>query len=269
VSSTVPTEPEANVSREPTSCSCFPLGYYVVIPILLSTIGWSVSLIMDGCEYARLTGPTVAELTNDPSVPFIEVGFYWYRVPMQGDDGEWAVNRSDLCEKYDRDVVDVDGVWSFAVISRDFGVLLGGAGAVFLWFSCCFSYSKTTLRWAGYVLLLATVMLLLAFSWFGTSMCHGDGDKCTLGYGSTTDILTLIFWVVSTVLIFARFPSPRRTNVEHTGKRSAPSVSMELEISKPSVNRQRPMQQEDEEQQQQQVSTDALDSNCPNIPEIS
>jgi hypothetical protein len=272
--STAATEPEAttpttatNTSTEPNdSCSCFPLGYYVSIPIFLSTFGWFARLTQDGCDYARLTGPTVAELTNDPTVPFVEVGFHQYRIPSEGDNGEWTVSYVDGCEDYNTDVVDVNGVWTFAKITGYVSLVLGGAGALFLLFSCCFLHSKTTWRWAGYELLVATVMLLLTFSWFGTSMCRGDGDKCTLSYGSKADRLTLILWVVSTTMIFARFPSPRRANVEHAGERSAPSVPIELEMSQPSVDLQL---QPEEEEQQQQVSTDALDSNHPNIPEIS
>jgi hypothetical protein len=73
------------------------------------------------------------------------------------------------------------------------------------------------------------------------------------------------------MLIFARFPSPRRASVEHAGKRSAKSVSLELEMSQPSVNRQLQQEKDEEEkqQQQQQQVSDALKSNYPNIPEIS
>ncbi|KAL3770532.1 hypothetical protein ACHAWO_002249 [Cyclotella atomus] len=271
--STAATEPEAtppnearptatNASRESSDCSCCPLGYYVAIPILLSTFGWFTRLTQDGCDYARLTGPTMIELTNDPSLPFIEVGFHQYREPTKGDNGEWYIDYKTACEDYNTDVVDMDGVWTFAKIAGYLSLVLGGAGALFLWFSSCFLYSKTTWRWAGYELLFATVMLLLTYSWFGTSLCRGDGDRCTLSYGSKADLLSLILWVLSTISIFVRFPGPRRASTEQSNARSAP-VPIELEMSQPSVNLQQM------EQQQQQVSTNALDSNQPNIPEIS
>jgi hypothetical protein len=203
-------------SRKSNCCSCFPLRYYAAIPIVFSSFGWFLRLTWGGCGFARLTGPIVAELTNDPTVPFIDVGFHQYRVPSQFDDDiwfdddEWFINYVDACQSYNTDIVDVDGVWIFATISRYVSYVLGGAVTIFLWFSCCFSYSKATWRCAGYMLLLATVMLLLTFSWFGTSMCHGDGNKCTLSWDSEAEQITLISWAVATIFMFAPFPGPRQ-----------------------------------------------------------
>lgn len=79
-SSATTTEPETSADnearsrREPKECSCFPLGYYVAIPGLLATFGWFARLSQDGCDFARLTGPTVGEFISYVSGIHFSVG---------------------------------------------------------------------------------------------------------------------------------------------------------------------------------------------------
>lgn len=195
-----------------------------------------------------------AELT-DPSVPFLEVGFNQYRKPTKGDDGEWYISYTTGCEDYNTDAINIDGVWRFAKITGFLSLVLGGAGALFLWFSSCFRYSKTTWRWSGYELAFATIMQLLTYSWFGTNMCQGDGDRCALAYGSKADILTLILWFISAVLIFAKLP--RKVTPQNNRESTTISV-VELEMAHPSSDT----------QQHQPVGASA-DENRLDIPEIS
>lgn len=154
----------------------------------------------------------------------------------------------------------IDGAWTFAKIAGFVSLVLGGAGALFLWFASCFKYSKTTWRWAGYELVVATILQLLTYSWFGTSMCHGGGDRCALAYGSKADILTLVLWLVSSASIFVRFPSRYEYNTRQNT--TSPAVPTELEMAQHSA----------ETQQQQpppsQMSISTAD-NRQDIPEIS
>ena len=109
----------------------------------------------DGCDYARLTGPLVAELTNDANIPYIEVGFNQYREPATAinyvsGDIEWKTSYKTQCSNYNTDVVTLDGFWTFAKIAGFMSLVFGGAGTLFVWFASCFRFSKTTWRWAGY-----------------------------------------------------------------------------------------------------------------------
>jgi hypothetical protein len=50
-------------------------------------------------------------------------------------------------------------------------LVLGGGGALFVWCSTCFVFSKGTWRWTGYELLLASLCQAMTFVWFGTQIC--------------------------------------------------------------------------------------------------
>ncbi|KAL7472148.1 hypothetical protein ACHAXS_012498 [Conticribra weissflogii] len=203
--------PAASVERRPGTVKCLflPHGFYAVIPALFSTFAWLSSLTQDGCDYARLTGPIVTEITNNTTVPFLDVGFNQYRVPeLDSVTGQWIVDYRLPCEDYDEDFVKMDGYWKVSKGTAFLSLVFGGGGALFLWFSSCFVFSRGTWRWAGYELLAATIFQALSFLWFLTSMCHGsDGtDSCSLYYGSKTDILAANFWGISVLLIFGRYP---------------------------------------------------------------
>jgi len=169
------------------------------------------SLSQDGCDYSRLEGPIVKSMTGSDDLPFLEIGFLAYRVPVQDpDDLTWKVIYSGPCLAYDPALE--DGLW---VAAKAFGfgaLVLGGASALFLWFNTCFAFSLGTWRWAGYQVLLAFICQCFAFLWFGTSMCKNDENSCNLFFGSKTDIAAAIFWFVSALMIFCRYPKPKSSS---------------------------------------------------------
>eukprot|EP00970_Alexandrium_tamarense_P005710 scaffold933_cov190-Alexandrium_tamarense.AAC.30 len=204
-------------------CRCFPHGIYVVLPAIFATFAWLSSLSQDGCDYARLTGPIVADITNNPDIPFLDVGFNQYREPLQHPtEGTWYVDYRLNCDPYNTDVVNIGGVWSFSKVMAFLSLVFGGGGSLFLWFSTCFIFTKGTWRWAGCELVAATVCQSLSFVWFKVDMCHGnDGqDKCELNYGSKANILASIFWLASVVCIFGKYPKAKTIATEAGGARS-------------------------------------------------
>ena len=228
------TVPAAAVGQSPSGIRCrfLPHGFYAVIPALFSTFAWFSSLTQDGCDYARLTGPVVADLTNDPNVPFLDVGFNQYRSPTQDPkDGMWYVDYRLPCEDYNTDIVNMDGFWTFSKIAAFLSLVFGGGGALFLWFSSCFIFSRGTWRWAGYELLVATIFQAFSFLWFKTGLCHGnDGkDGCSLYYGAKADILASCFWFVSALVIFCRYPKPNK-DVRSNSQGGRSPLPTELEM---------------------------------------
>ncbi|KAL7545380.1 hypothetical protein ACHAWF_008729, partial [Thalassiosira exigua] len=206
--------PASAVEPAPANLSCrfCPHGAFAAVPLLLATFAWFVRLSQDGCDYARLTGPTVAEITDDPDVPFVDLGFGHYREPVFQDD-KWVVDFDVPCEPYNPDVVTADGVWTFAKITSFLGLTLGGAGALFLWFSSCVFFKRNTWRWAGYEVSAAVACQALTFSWFGTSLCRGESDdgkdSCAMQYGARADILACCLWAVAVSFIFCMYPLDR------------------------------------------------------------
>lgn len=91
----------------------------------------------------------IAELTNDSNVPYLIVGFNQYREPTQDDDGDWYIYNRSECNEYNSDMT-LDFVWTFAKVCSFLSLVFGGAGALFLWFSTCFQFSKSSWRGAGY-----------------------------------------------------------------------------------------------------------------------
>lgn len=231
------TDPTSTVEPAPSSLKCrfLPHGVYAVIPSLLSMLAWFACLSKDGCDYARVAGPIVADITNNPSTPFIHAGFNHYREPnLNTVTGEWKMDFNLPCREYNTDIVAVDGVWVFAKITSFLSLVFGGSGALFIWFSSCFVFRKNTWHWAGYELLIATSLLTLTYSWFATSLCHGnDGkDNCTMQYGARADILACVLWATSVLLIFCKYPAEKKTAQESNSIQNPPP---ELEMSNQSV----------------------------------
>jgi len=219
-------------ARAGVQCRLLPHGAYAVIPALLSTFAWLASLSQDGCDYARLKGPIVNQLSSVPDVPFLDVGFNQFRTPTRMTDGTWVVDYRSPCEDYVGDFAEADIFWKFAKGTGFLSLIFGGGGALFLWFSSCFVFSRGTWRWAGYELLAATVFQLLTFMWFNTAICHGnDGeDSCSLFYGSKTDILASCFWAVSVFAIFYKYPKAASTR-QARGDASTAQMEMERQSS--------------------------------------
>lgn len=220
-------EPQLQTRRRKFECSLLPHGGYSLIPATLSTMAWIASLAQDGCDYARLTGPIVAELTNSNlQFPYLEVGFNAFRAPLPIGGNEWAVDYTSKCLDYDPDVVSMDGYWNAAKIFQFLSLVFGGGGSLFLWFSSCFLFSPATWRWAGYEVVAAFLFQSLAFLWFRTDMCRGDGNSCALFFGSKTDIVAAVFWLVSALAIFLKYPAPQPKEGDTRSGLPAPEVEV-------------------------------------------
>ena len=205
------------------SLRLLPHGGYTLIPAVLSTVAWLASLSQDGCDFARLTGFIVAEATQSTSVEFLEVGYTAYREPtLEGD--EWKVQYTGTCLAYDPDIFTQDAFWVAAKAFAFVALVLGGGGALFLWFSSCFVFSRGTWKWAGYEVLLASIFQSLAFLWFATKICNTGDSQCTPSYGSKTAIAAAALWFVSALVIFCRYPAvkpiDREDEVQHAGENS-------------------------------------------------
>lgn len=205
--------------------SLLPHGAYSLFPAVLCTLAWLASLSQDGCDYSTVSGPIVQELTNskDSNIPFVEIGFVAYREPVYSEETDsWAIVYTGPCMRYDSELE--DSYWIAAKAFAFGALVLGGASALFLWFSTCFVFSRGTWRWAGYQVLLAFICQLLAFLWFGTAMCQVEENKCDLFYGSKADIGAAVLWFVAALMVFCRYPKPKVNEIE----RNEPGPSVEV-----------------------------------------
>jgi len=184
-----------------------PHGAYTLIPTTLATLAWIASLSQDGCDYARLEGPIVGDLTgNLEDIPFLEVGMKAFRIPKYDvNAGKFEIVYAEDCMGYGD--YEVGFAFEMARVFAFLALVFGGGGALFLWFSSCFVFGPSTWKWAGYEVAIATFFQILAFCWFGSDLCK-NGGTCTAHYGAHSDIIALIFWCISAVLIFRRYPSP-------------------------------------------------------------
>ena len=113
-----------------------------------------------------------------------------------------------------------------------FSLVLGGGGALFLWFSSCFVFSPVTWRWAGHEVFAAASFQACAFIWFATAMCRMEGNTCALFFGSKADIAAAMFWLTSAVAIYMRYPSPQPKEGQGTGADPADGVGQgDVELS--------------------------------------
>ncbi len=188
-------------------CRMLPHGAYALVCAVLSTLAWLASLIQDTCDFAQLTGDLVELLTQNPEIPYVDVGFAQFRAPTPTGSGGFTMDSSSSCSNYPSSLVSIDGHWKAAKGFDFMALVLGGGGTLFLWFSTCFVFSKGTWRWAGYEVLLASIFQAFSFLWFGTGICATN--TCRLSWGSKADIVACIFWFITAVMIFGRYPSPK------------------------------------------------------------
>eukprot|EP00568_Trieres_chinensis_P015465 CAMPEP_0183318522 /NCGR_PEP_ID=MMETSP0160_2-20130417/60961_1 /TAXON_ID=2839 ORGANISM="Odontella Sinensis, Strain Grunow 1884" /NCGR_SAMPLE_ID=MMETSP0160_2 /ASSEMBLY_ACC=CAM_ASM_000250 /LENGTH=239 /DNA_ID=CAMNT_0025484803 /DNA_START=130 /DNA_END=845 /DNA_ORIENTATION=- len=124
---------EASSSSSSFSCRLLPHGGYTLIPATLSTMAWVASLAQDGCDYAKLTGPIVSEMTtsssSSSSFPYLEVGFNAFRAPVLKSDGTWVVDYDSQCLQYDPLYVTMDNYWTAAKLAEFLSLVFGGGGA--------------------------------------------------------------------------------------------------------------------------------------------
>jgi len=209
-----------------TTCTCNPHGFYSLIPATLSFAAWVASLSQDGCDFASISGPIVSEIllttTGDAedsnSVPYLEFGFNGYRIPQVGEEEEWYIDYTSNCHDYEEIFVKRDIYWDLSRILSFLSLVLGGGGAIFLWFSTCFIFSPATWRWTGYEILVAAMLQLGSFLWFNTAVCQDDPDNvCRLRFGSKSDIVAGTLWLVSATVMLMKYPSPRIKSVAGRG----------------------------------------------------
>lgn len=213
---------------------CLPHGTYTLIPTILTTMAWLISLSQDGCDYARITGPIVNKMINANSasdsrnegpartnsteksmiIPFLELGLSAYRAPtFNMESNNWEIDYRGDCLSYDTAIIDMDDAWTASKMFAFLGLVLGGGGSVFLWISSCCIFSPGTWRWAGYEVLLAFLFQMLSFSWFVTDICHRGA--CSLGWGSKTNIYGSFCWGFASYCIFCKYPAPRLLLLNH------------------------------------------------------
>jgi hypothetical protein len=199
---------------------------------VLCTLAWLASLSQDGCDYSRITGPVVQDVTGSADIPFLEIGFVAYREPTQNDDGSWRVVYTGSCNRYDSSLE--DGYWRAAKGFAFGSLVLGGASALFLWFSSCFVFSRGTWKWAGMQVILAFICQSFAFLWFGTAICKDPANNCALFYGSRADICAAVFYFVSALMICCRYPKPQ-PKPERENPTNAPQPSVEVTDTAPEL----------------------------------
>jgi len=160
------------------------------------------------CDYASLRGNNVALLSGDTAMPFSEVGLSFYRLPSYSQElNTWTAPLTGECLVYPPDIP-MDATWTFAKVCSFLALVFGGGGALFLWFSSCFVFGPGTWRWAGYEVLIASVLQSLTFVFFNTAMCKTNESHCSLFLGSKLDIVSAVFWLVSALSIFLKYPYP-------------------------------------------------------------
>jgi hypothetical protein len=171
-------------------------------------MGWISSLFQDGCDYSRLTGDIVHNIAVQPDAPWLEAGFNAYREPHQNTiTGDWEIVYNGACLEYPSEHVDIDVNWKMAKGFAFLALVLGGGGTFFLWLNACCVFSRGTWRWAGYEILFASLFQTLSFLWFNTPMC--TENKCSLSWGSKTDIMAAVFWFVAALCLLCYYPEPK------------------------------------------------------------
>lgn len=182
-----------------------PHGGFPLFIVAVSMMAWISFLSQDGCDYVRLSGPSVTQFTNGP-YPFVEIGFRGYRVPIEGADNEWKI-MYNRCISYDSS--SFDGFWGFGRICHAAAAVFGGAGALFFCFiSIGLVMTQQHWRLAATPFIFATLLQLLSFIWFENELCKGDGNTCVLFYGSMSAIVSLVLYCISAVAILY-YPEPK------------------------------------------------------------
>ena len=131
----------------------------------------------------------------------------------------WSKNRTLGCIDYPVELTLglMDESWNTARTFAFIGLVLGGAGASFLFFSTCFVFSKVTWRWTGYALLLASLCQIISLcSWFNSQVC--SWNTCKLSRGSKSDIASVLLWTISGLMCVLYYPDTTTTTTTKNNK---------------------------------------------------
>lgn len=195
------------ITRKKFECRWLPHGAYTLIPTTLATLAWIASLSQDGCDYARLEGSSVIELTGGEESPWLEVGMSAFRMPQyEVTSDKYIIDYKEDCISYGD--VKLGVAFEAARIFAFTALVFGGGGALFLWFSSCFVFGPGSWKWAGYEVAIAAFFQVLAFCWYDNDICKKSGNTCTPHYGSNSDIIAFVFWLCAAGLIFRKYPEP-------------------------------------------------------------
>mmetsp|Transcript_29675 Transcript_29675/g.66983 ORF Transcript_29675/g.66983 Transcript_29675/m.66983 type:complete len:269 (+) Transcript_29675:201-1007(+) len=202
------------------ACHLLPHGLYVFLPASVALMAWLATLSKDDCDYAKVTGDIVAEITGSPEVPFVEVGFDHWRGPEHnGETDEWSINIAEPCQEINTDIIRKDGVWRLSKGMSYFSLILGGAGTLLVWCAVWFYLSREIWRWPGILLCSSALVQALTFSWFGSAFCKEESTACAMNYGARVDVLSCCLWMFSSLLVFSRYPRFReRVPSQLTGR---------------------------------------------------
>ncbi|KAL7529599.1 hypothetical protein ACHAXR_004250 [Thalassiosira sp. AJA248-18] len=240
-----------------------PHGGPVLFPVVLTTLGLCASFADDGCDYARLRGPSVELLTGSAAVPFVDCGMAAYRIPgFYPAENLWRVVYSDECQPYEYMNLLADTSWVAAEWLKFLGLVVGGTTAMFLWTSTCLTLRPNYWQGAGIGAAVACLCHMCSFVWFYTKLCHtgttnfGDfeagrevevnpnmvGSKnaiatseCALFFGSKCAITSCLLWGVASAVILLReypMPVPKLIAQEENVAMVPPSDSLEKPISR-------------------------------------
>ena len=135
-----------------------------------------------------------------------------FREPTWKSDGDWYIDKSTPCLEYNIESMNKDGAWYFAYCTTFLGLVLGGGGAIFIFFSLCVVFEKNVWRWAGSELLIASIFQSLTYTWFATSLCKSN--ECHMEYGARADLVATILWLTSALCIFCMYPRVRGGEIE-------------------------------------------------------
>lgn len=210
---------------------CFPHGCYSLWVASLCTTAWMASLVQDGCDFARVEGPVVAELTTlgELPPPWLEFGIGAFRAPSEESiadlsqnnnatktDFQWQLEHwfhnllegEENCKLFEVEIMEkfMDNAWTTARTFAFLALVLGGGGTLFLWASTFFVFSRGTWRWTGYLILIGSLCNSMTFLWYHTSIC--SWNTCSMFWGSKTNILACCLWFLGGLCIVCRYPVP-------------------------------------------------------------
>ena len=164
--------------------------------------------MQDGCDYVKLQGGSVEQMTGSDVLPFIEAGISHYRAPLfYTQDNQWKMVFTNECQDYPDGSMDI--MWMLAKYLTLISAILGGSLALFLWFTTCMTFSVRTWRFCAVEGILAAILRAGSFLYFGSSICTGNDSHCELAFGSQMDIVGVVLYLFSALAILGHYPDPK------------------------------------------------------------